>query len=342
MQEAQDQARPQALEGLFLPAEVRSVSEEYAVVQLKDSELLGWVPLSDFKVAKDDEPQVKVGDSFEVHVEQLAQDGSHYIVSRDKAVRLTAFNGVWAAFKAEEPVEGEVVGIVDGGFSVDIGVRAFLPASQIAMRQVRNPEEVLGQRFQFKIVRFERGRQNIVLSRRILMEAERDKRLEHLKEGAMTEGTVRSIADYGVFVDLGGADGLVHIKDLSWSPVSHPSEVVQVGDKIRVKVLKLDKNAKRISLGVRQLEDDPWASFEKDFPSGTQVSGPVVSKTDYGVFVEFKRGIEGLVHSTGPLVQPGDKERLRKVDIGDEVKAKIVDVDIESKRISMTLVVESN
>lgn len=347
----------EALEGRFLEAEVASIEEDHVLVRLdgwtgdmsKASrggegggrikfEADGVVPLGDFRVAQSDPPEVAVGDRFLVHVEQRTNDGRRWIVSRDKARRLKAFETVLEAYRSGQTVEGEVAGTIEGGFSVDVGVRAFLPASQVAMRPIRRSDDILGQRFTFKIIRFDRSRQNVVLSRRVLLEAERNERLERLKVGAVVEGTVKSFTDYGAFVDIGGGvEGLLHLEEMSWGRLRRPQEAVALGDRLTLTVINLDKAKMRISLSLRQLQDDPWLIVSKKYPLQSTVHGLVVSKTDVGCFLEIEPGLEGLVFSKGPMVGPRDAAILRKVDIGDEISARVVDIDLGARR--MTLVV---
>ncbi|MBX2813139.1 MAG: S1 RNA-binding domain-containing protein [Myxococcales bacterium] len=330
------------LDGLLLDAEVISVAtdDDQAVVRLHGAgtQAEAVVPLGDFRVGRSDVAMVAIGARLPVHVEHLGQDGRRWIASHDKAMRLAAFERVLATHRAGETIDGEIVGQVDGGFSVDVGVRAFLPASQVSIRAVRRPEEVLGQRCTFKIIRFDRNRQNIVVSRRVLLESERDERLGRLRQGALVEGCVRSFTEYGAFVDIGaGTEGLLHIEEMGWSRVRRPQDVVTLGDTITCKVIHLDKDKKRISLSLRQLQDDPWLSASEKYAPGTVVKGLVVSKTDYGVFVELEPGLEGLVFSTGPIVDPQDAAKLGNVDIGDDLAAKVVDINLETKRLSMVL-----
>jgi small subunit ribosomal protein S1 len=197
---------------------------------------------------------------------------------------------------------------------------------------------VLGHQFQFKIIRFNESRHNIVVSRRVLLEAEREAILDRIQVGAIVEGRVKSLVDYGAFVDVGGIDGLLHNSDISWGRVKHPSEVLSVGDPVTVKVLKFDKKKRKLSLGLRQIQEDPWLTAGDRYPLGSEVVGPVISKTDYGVFIEIEPGVEGLVHSTGPLVPDAAKEALRKAELGERIKATVLDMDLPKKRISLGLV----
>lgn len=341
--DAAAEAKPaDVLEGLLLPAEVTELhpDDDQVAVRLngKGNGAEGLVPLGDFRVAQSDPPKVAVGDAIEVHVEQRSSDGRRWVASKDKAMRLRAFRTVQETFRNGAKIEGEVVGTMEGGYSVDIGIRAFLPASQVGMRPVRRSEEVLGQHFTFKIIRFDKSRQNVVVSRRVLLEVERDARLERLKKGALVEGAVKSFTDYGAFVDIGaGVEGLLHIEEMSWNRLRRPQEAVKLGDKITCKVILVDQDKKRISLSLRQIQDDPWAKVTEKYTVGTVVSGLVVSKTDFGAFLELEPGLEGLVHSTGALVAPGDSATLRRVDIGDELSGRVVDIDRDRRRLSLVL-----
>jgi small subunit ribosomal protein S1 len=323
------------MEGRVLGATVAALAEDRVLVELEGS-ARGWLPLADVRDRETGAPRVKPGDRIEVFVEQ--RSGAEWQVSRDKAERLALVDRLEARFRAGETVEGMVVGEVEGGFAVDLGIKAFLPASQFAARPVRDPDQVLGQTFSLKIIRFDRERANVVVSRRAVIEAERERSLGALKPDAIVEGTVKSIVDYGAFVDVGGIDGLLHISDMSWGRVKHPSDLVQVGQRLTVKVLKLDQKAGKVSLGLRQLEDDPWLEVPSKYPVGTQVTGLVVSKTDYGCFLALEPGVDGLVHSTGPTVTDGARAALKKVDIGDDLSARVVDLDLSQKRLSLVLV----
>lgn len=329
----------EGVEGTIVEAAVVAVSEDEVVVHLGEAGE-GVIPLADLKQKKSDQPEVQVGESFEVYVDHRPDDAERFIASRDKARRLRALEEVKRAFDEGRSVEGEIVAAVDGGFNVDVGIKAFLPASQLALRPIRNPDSVLGQRLGFKIIRFNESRHNIVLSRRVLLEAERDATLDQIQTGAVIEGTVKSLVDYGAFVDVGGIDGLLHNSDISWGRVKHPSEVLAVGDPVTVKVLKFDRKKRKLSLGLRQIQEDPWLTAGEKYPVDASVEGPVISKTDYGVFIEVEPGIEGLVHSTGPLVADQAKEALKKVSLGDRIKARVLDLDLPKKRMSLGLLLD--
>ena len=232
-----------------------------------------------------------------------------------------------------------MVARVKGGLSVDIGVKAFLPGSQVDIRPIRNLEKFLNNDYEFKVIKFNKRRGNIVLSRRVLLERERAsmkaRTLEHLDEGTVLMGTVKNITEYGAFVDLGGIDGLLHITDMSWGRVNHPSEMVQVGDEIEVKVLKFNTETERVSLGLKQCSEDPWIRAEKNYQVGDRVSGAVVSLTDYGAFVELEEGVEGLIHISEMSWTKRVKHPSKMVAIGDNVESVVLDIDPKSKRISL-------
>lgn len=322
-----------ALEGAVVSAAVAALGEDEVIVTLEGG-AEGALPFGEVRDRASGEARVKVGDTFPVLVDQRLP-GGRYVVSKDKAERLAVMERLEAAFRAGEVVEGQVVGETDGGFSVDVGLKGFLPSSQIGLRPVRDPEQVLGQTFSFKILRVNRERANVVLSRRVLLEAERDKALGRLKVDAIVEGTVRRVLDYGAFVDVGGIDGLLHVSDLSWGRVKHPSDVVKPGQKLMLKVLQFDKETRKLSLGLRQIQDDPWLEVPAKYPVGTAVAGMVISRTDYGCFIEVEPGVEGLVHSTGPMVTPEAKRHLEKAELGDDLAAVVVDLDLAAKRMSL-------
>ncbi len=326
------EASQELLEGTVHPASVIAVGEDQVTIKT-EAGAEGHIPVAEFLKRGQITPEVAVGDTFPVYLDAL--HGGVYSASKDKAQRLALLDQVEAAYREGRPVEGEVAGEIEGGFSVDIGLRAFLPGSQVALRPVRDPEQVLGQHFKFKILRFERERLNIVLSRRALLEADRDKALERVRVGGLLEGAVVRLTDFGAFVDVGGLEGLVHISDLSWGRVRHPSEVLKLDDVKTFKVLKFDRQTLKLSLGLRQTTDDPWVGAEARYPKGTRVTGMVVSKTDYGCFIQIVPGFEGLIHSTGAPDRARD--RLRKADIGEDLTGVVEDIDLTARRLSLTL-----
>ncbi len=296
------------------------------------------VSIGEFTII-DGERSVKVDDEIDVYVESREDDSGLVIVSKEKADKLRVWDDISAAAERDELIDGVIVARVKGGLSVDIGVKAFLPGSQVDLRPIRNLDKLIGQRFQFKVIKFNKKRGNIVLSRRVLLEQEReDQKRETLKtlaEGEIMDGVVKNLTDYGAFVDLGGIDGLLHITDMSWGRVNHPSELFNISDEIKVKVLKFDPETERVSLGYKQITEDPWSAAAEKFPVGKHVEGKVVSLTDYGAFVELEPGIEGLVHVSEMSWTKRVKHPSKLVTVGDEVKALVLDIDLPQKRISL-------
>jgi len=282
---------------------------------------------------------VNVGDEVDVLVEESEDQDGRIVLSKEKADRLKIWDRISDAYDRDEAVEGTIVSRVKGGLSVDIGVKAFLPGSQVDLRPVRNLDHLVGERHQFKIIKFNKRRGNIVLSRRALLETERRKlreeTLETLEEGQIVDGVIKNLTDYGAFIDLGGIDGLLHVTDMSWGRVSHPSELFQVGDEIKVKVLKFDPESERVSLGLKQIQPDPWVDAAMRYPIGVRVHGRCVSLTDYGAFVELEPGIEGLVHVSEMSWTKRIKHPSKVVSVGDEVDAVVLDVDEHGRKISL-------
>jgi small subunit ribosomal protein S1 len=282
---------------------------------------------------------LNVGDTVEVLVEEVESEDGQLVLSKEKAERLKVWDEISNAFDNEEAVEGTIVARVKGGLSVDIGVKAFLPGSQVDLRPVRNLEALLGEKASFKIIKFNKRRGNIVLSRRALLETERKKMREAtlttLDEGQILDGVIKNLTDYGAFIDLGGIDGLLHITDMSWGRINHPSELFQVGDEIKVKVLKFDQEAERVSLGLKQIQPDPWIDAGMRYPLGMRIQGKVVSLTDYGAFIELEPGIEGLVHVSEMSWTKRVKHPSKVVTIADEVEAVVLDVDERDRKISL-------
>jgi small subunit ribosomal protein S1 len=324
--------------GDIVEGRVLAITKDYVVVDI-GYKAEGQIPIGEFK---NDEGEVTIvaGDTVEVYVDQADEDDDALVeLSKDKAERLRVWNRISIACERDELVIGRVVARVKGGLSVDIGVKAFLPGSQVDIRPIRNLEKFLNNDYEFKVIKFNKRRGNIVLSRRVLLERERAsmkaRTLEHLDEGTILMGTVKNITEYGVFVDLGGIDGLLHITDMSWGRVNHPSEMVQVGDEIKVKVLKFNTDTERVSLGLKQCSEDPWVLAEKSFQVGDRVSGEVVSLTDYGAFVELEEGVEGLIHISEMSWTKRVKHPSKMVAIGDNVESVVLDIDPKSKRISL-------
>jgi small subunit ribosomal protein S1 len=282
---------------------------------------------------------VKVGDRVDVLVEEVEDDSGRIVLSKEKADRLKIWDDISRAYEADEPVEGVILSRVKGGLAVDIGVKAFLPGSQVDLRPVRNLESVIGEKLNFKIIKFNKRRGNIVLSRRALLEKEREKLREStlgtLQEGQIVDGVIKNITDYGAFIDLGGIDGLLHVTDMSWGRVNHPSELFRVGDEIKVKVLRFDPESERVSLGLKQIQPDPWRDAAMRYPLGVRIQGKVVSLTDYGAFVELEAGIEGLVHVSEMSWTKRVKHPSKLVSVGDTVEAVVLDVDEYNRKISL-------
>lgn len=296
----------------------------------------GLINLNEFPEAEKD---LQIGDEIEVFLERVEDNNGIVVLSKEKANKIKIWEKLVKAFEAEEIIEGIVVAKAKGGLTVDIGLKAFLPGSQIDLRPVRNLEKLINEKFQMKIIKMNKKRGNIVLSRRILLEEERKLAragtLTKMEEGNQVDGIVKNITDYGVFVDLGGIDGLLHITDMSWGRVNHPSEMFAIGDKVTVMVLKYDKEKERVSLGLKQITPDPWVDVDNKYPVKTRISGKVVSITDYGAFVELEKGIEGLVHVSEMSWSRHVKHPSKMVSIGDIVDAVVLTLDKEKKRISL-------
>jgi small subunit ribosomal protein S1 len=283
---------------------------------------------------------VKVGDQVEVVIEDLADGMGETRLSREKAHRLKAWEELEKAHENQTIVTGMMTGKVKGGFTIDVaGVRAFLPSSLVDVRPVRDPSYLEGKELEFKVIKIDRKRSNVVVSRRAVVEkemsAEREAFLSSLEEGQVVKGVVKNLTDYGAFIDLGGIDGLLHITDLAWKRVKHPSEVLKVGDEIEAKVLKYDRERNRVSLGLKQLGDDPWVDIGRRYPEGTRLFGKVTNITDYGAFVEVEPGVEGLVHVSEMDWTNKNIHPTKVVQLGDEVEVMILDIDTERRRISL-------
>ena len=281
----------------------------------------------------------KVGDAIEVMVEWWDDEDERVLLSKDKASNIKIWESIKTSYDEEGTVKGTITNRVKGGFSVDIGVPAFLPGSQADLRPIRNLDEMVGKEFDFKILKYNRKRSNIVLSRRAILEKELNEKrtatLATIEEGKVIEGTVKNITEYGVFVDLGGVDGLLHITDISWGRVKHPSELFTIGDPITVKILNLDLENERVSLGMKQLAEDPWSTAAEKYAVGSRVTGKVVSLTDYGAFIELEEGIEGLIHVSEMSWTRKIRHPSKVVSVGDEVEAVVLDIKPESRRISL-------
>ena len=286
--------------------------------------------------------EVEVGDSVEVYVEALEadEDGITYL-SKRKAEKVRTWEKIGDIYEEDGIVRGTIVARIKGGLSVDIGVKAFLPGSQVDLRPVRNLDKLLGEDFDFKVLKFNQKRGNIVLSRRVLLEIDRDekrlKTLDILQEGALIKGYVKNITDYGVFVDLGGVDGLLHITDMTWGRIVHPSEMFEIGDEVEVVVLKYFPDDQKVSLGLKQKVQNPWEMVEDKFAVGTKIFGKIVSLTDYGAFIEIEPGVEGLIHVSEMSWTKRVRHPSKVVELGQMVEAIVKDLDVERKRISLSI-----
>lgn len=324
-------------EGEIAKGTVLQVAKDFVIVDVGyKSE--GQIPISEFMNAKG-ETNVSVGDEVEVLIESRENENGMVVLSKEKADKMRVWDEISAACERDELVKGTIVGRVKGGLSVDIGVKAFLPGSQVDIRPVRNLDQFIGQEFEFKVIKFNKRRGNIVLSRRVLLEKQREElkkeTLERLKEGAILKGVVKNLTDYGAFIDLGGIDGLLHITDMSWGRVGHPSEIFNVGEETEVLVLKFDPETERVSLGLKQIQEDPWHRADEKYPVGTRVRGKVVSLTDYGAFIEIEQGVEGLIHVSEMSWTKRVKHPNKILEVGDEVEAVVLDIDTKAKRIAL-------
>jgi small subunit ribosomal protein S1 len=323
--------------GDIVTGRVLEVQEDYVLVDINyKSE--GLIPISEFRVV-DGVREIAVGSDVEVYIDRIENENGMVVLSKDKADMLRAWTDISRAAENEEVIEGTIIAKVKGGLSVDIGVKAFLPGSQIDLRPVRNIDSFIGKRYKFKVIKFNKKRGNIVLSRRALLEEEREslrtQTLDAMKEGSIVKGIVKNITDYGAFIDLGGMDGLLHITDMSWGRVKHPSELVNVGDEIEVKVLKFDNEKERVSLGLKQLKADPWDSAVAEFPVAKKVTGKVVSLADYGAFIELGEGVEGLIHVSEMSWTKRVKHPSQILKVGDDVEVQVLEVDTANRRISL-------
>lgn len=299
----------------------------------------GMIPTEQF-LGPNGELNIKVGDRVEVVMEYMEDGSGQTRLSREKAQRAKAWDILDEAFEKQSIVKGILTGKVKGGFTVAIdSVRAFLPGSLVDVRPVRDPSYLEGKELEFKVIKLDRKRNNVVVSRRAVVEtemsAERESLLANLEEGQIVKGVVKNLTDYGAFVDLGGIDGLLHITDLAWRRVKHPSEMLNIGDEVEAKVLRFDRERNRVSLGLKQLGDDPWVDIKRRYPEGTRIFGKVTNITDYGAFIEIEEGVEGLVHVSEMDWTNKNVHPTKVVQLGDEVEAMILDIDEERRRISL-------
>ncbi|MFL5575100.1 MAG: 30S ribosomal protein S1 [Gemmatimonadaceae bacterium] len=322
-------------EGEIVKSKVREIRDNLVVLDIGfKSE--GTIPLEEFK----DLPDLKPGDEVEVLLEHLEDQEGSVVLSKKKADFMRVWERIRVAYESDQPVEGTLVKKIKGGVVVDLmGVDAFLPGSQIALRRVPNIDELLGQKYEFKIIKLNKRRRNIVVSRRVILETERagkrEKLMKELEKDQVRKGIVKNITDFGAFIDLGGVDGLLHITDMSWGRISHPSELVQIGQELEVKVLDIDWQRERISLGLKQLQSYPWKDVAAKYPVGTRVQGKVVSITNYGAFIELEPGIEGLVHISEMSWTRNVRHPSKLVSIGESIEAVVLKVDPNEEKISL-------
>ena len=326
-------------EGRVVTGEVVQIDKEFVLVDIGyKSE--GQIRPSEF-LTPDGRLTVEVGDKVDVMVVYKEDKEGRIILSKEKAAGAKKWDQIEDAYRAQETIRGKIISQVKGGLSVDIGLQAFLPGSQADLRPVKDLNRLVGTEHDFKILKFERHQKNIVVSRRAALEDERkalrEKTMERLKKDAVLEGIVSSITRFGIFVDLGGIDGLVHISDLSWGKVGDLSETYHVGDKVTVKMLKFDREKERISLGIKQLSPDPWLGAQDRYPVNTKITRPITRLKDFGAFVELEEGIEGLIHISEMSWTEEIKHPSQILKIGDPVEAVIIDTDIAKRRISLSI-----
>lgn len=325
-------------EGEVVSGTVVSIEKEYVMMDIGDK-CEGQVPIEDFK-DQNGEVKVQVGDRIEILVERRQEDQGVIYLSKSKAEKKRLWETLDNAYRNQSPVPGRITELVKGGYIVDIsGVKAFMPRSQADIRPVREPEALVGKEELFQVLKFNRRRMNLVVSRRGVMEKEQREKRQHtlteLEEGMIIKGKVKNLTEYGAFIDIGGIDGLLHITDMSWKRIAHPSELLAVGDEIEVKVLKFDKTNEKVSLGLKQLEPDPWDNIDKKYPIKTVVQGKVVNVTEYGAFLELEPGVEGLVHVSEMSYS---KKRVIPKDIvqpGQIVEAQVLDIDQHNRKINL-------
>ena len=323
-------------EGTITEGRVVAVTKDKVVVDIGyKSE--GMIPNDQFST--EERQNIKVGDRLQVYIEECEDDDGNLVLSKEKADKMKIWEELEKLFNDGKSIDGKIVARIKGGMMVDIGVKAFLPGSQIDLHPVRDLDGLIGRTFPLKIIKINHRRGNVVVSRRVLLEETRDSKrkttLSTLKEGQLVQGVVKNITDYGAFIDLGGIDGLLHITDMSWGRVGHPSEMFNIGDKVEVSVLKYDRETGRISLGLKQKSADPWTGVASKYAIGTRVRGRVVSLTDYGAFIELEPGVEGLVHVSVMSWTHEVRHPSRVVSIGDQVEAAVLNVDPASRKISL-------
>jgi len=324
-------------EGQVVTGTVVQITPEHVMIDV-GSKSEGQIPVDQFR---DDTGNltVKVGDEVEVFLEDTEESSGQVRISKSKADKIRIWEEIAEICDTEKTIAGRVVARVKGGLQVDIGVPAFLPGSQVDLRPVRNFEKYIGETFEFNVLKYNRKRGNIVLSRKPLLEKAKDKKkdliMSALEGTGLFTGVVKNITDYGAFIDLGGIDGLLHITDMSWGRINHPSDILKVGDEIQVKVLKFDQDKERVSLGLKQIQPDPWENVDECYPMGSKWNGQIVSITDYGAFVELEKGVEGLVHVSEMAWTKKPRHPSKMVQVGEDVEVVVLNVDKDQKRISL-------
>ncbi|MBN1365473.1 MAG: 30S ribosomal protein S1 [Syntrophaceae bacterium] len=317
------------------------------VIQIKEDRVMvdvgwkteGFIPINEIKDAKGN-VNISVGDEIDVFIDRRDSEGN-LVLSRDKASKVKIWDEIKNACESNKLIKGVVMEKVKGGLSVDIGIMAFLPGSQVDIRPVKDLDKFVGQTMDFKVLKYDRKRNNVVLSRRSIMATEREEEkkdiLKNIKEGNVAEGVIKNITDYGIFIDLGGIDGLLHVTDISWGRIVKPSEIFKKGDKITTKILSFDSEKERVSLGLKQLTENPWENIMEKYPVGRIVEGKVVNLTDYGVFVELESGVEGLVHISEMYWTREIKHPSKVLNVGETIRVMILEVNPQNKRISLSL-----
>ena len=337
LQEAYSRSFKNISEGAVVPGKVLKVTGSIVIVDVGfKSE--GFIPLEEFRDEKGN-ITVKVGDQVDVLLERTEDRNGNIVVSRQKAERMKIWETLEEAFREQSIITGRVIERIKGGLAVDVGVRAFLPGSQVDIQPIRNLDSLRGEELRMRVIKVNRRRGNIVLSRKAALEQEtyklKEQTLKELEEGKVVVGIVKNITDYGAFVDLGGIDGLLHITDMSWGRVNHPSDLFRVADEIEVKILKFDRLEEKVSLGYKQLGDDPWMSASERYLKDSRVKAKVVSLTDYGAFVELEEGIEGLIHISEMSWNKRIKHPSKILSVGDEVESVVLEIDAAARRISL-------
>jgi small subunit ribosomal protein S1 len=334
-----DQYNANVSEGEVVTGRVLQISPNEVIVDVGyKSE--GIIPLDEFQ-DESGKPTISVGDEIEVLLEKVENKEGYLILSREKAEKMKVWDQIESAYQTKEVITGKVIERIKGGLAVDIGVRAFLPGSQVDVRPIRNLESLRGQDLRMRVIKVNKKRGNIVLSRKVVLEEEltdmKEKTLGALEEGRVFRGVVKNLTDYGAFIDLGGIDGLLHVTDMSYGRINHPSELFNVGDQVEVVVLKFDRESERVSLGYKQLAPDPWGSASERFPVGARVKGKVVSLADYGAFIELEPGVEGLIHVSEMSWSKRVKHPSKVLTVGDMAEAMVLQVDPAERRISLGL-----